>query len=206
MAVFFVKLKSGNKNVFVSVRKPAFELLYKELQTWTKTEIEARIIKNARDFFITHPTGDLARSFHAIVKRTTGGAASEVYSRLKYAGIQNLGGTINAKPGGALTIPLDAAKTAAGSTRQGAGSIRDQINSMVSSGKFESTFIKNSKRGNALIFGVPAGKPDEIVPLFLLVKQVKLRGTLYAEIALLDAPEFSDWVQPRLLDLLTRGN
>ena len=79
-----------------------------------------------------------------------------------YASIQEEGGTITPKRGNWLTIPLDAAKTAAGVTRKPARQWND-------------TFFRKSKAGNLILF---QKKPNEIVPLFLLLKKVVLKGNL----------------------------
>jgi hypothetical protein len=65
-----------------------------------------------------------------------------------------------------LTIPLPAAKTAAGAGR---GRARD----------FPDTFIIKSKRGNALIVRRAGGKG--IIPLFVLKKQVTIPARVHPE-------------------------
>lgn len=79
-----------------------------------------------------------------------------------YASIQEEGGEVTPKRGNWLTIPLDAAKTAAGVTRKPARQWND-------------TFFRMSKAGNLILF---QQKPNEIIPLFLLVRKVVLKGSL----------------------------
>lgn len=77
-----------------------------------------------------------------------------------------------------LTIPLDAAKTPAGVPR---GSARN--------GPWGATFFARSKRGNLILFGrrtVQKGKHagetrGDIVPLFLLVKQIRVKTRVHPE-------------------------
>ncbi len=61
-----------------------------------------------------------------------------------------------------LTIPLAAAKTGAGRSRGDARTV---------GARYESTFIRRSKRGNPIIYGK---RGDTIVPLFVLKKSVRI--------------------------------
>jgi hypothetical protein len=86
--------------------------------------------------------------------------------------------TIRPKKAKMLTIPLPAAQTKAGVTR---GSAR--------SGRWGETFIAKSKKGNLILFGkkvmqrgARAGQTaGNIVPLFLLKKQVKVKTRIHPE-------------------------
>jgi hypothetical protein len=86
--------------------------------------------------------------------------------------------TIRPMRGKWLTIPLDAAKTKAGVAR---GSAR--------SGMWGETFIAKSKQGNLILFGKKVAQKGKhageargnVVPLFLLVKQVKIRARVHPE-------------------------
>jgi hypothetical protein len=88
----------------------------------------------------------------------------------KYAGVhvgpRGQKTTIRPKRAQFLTIPLPAAKTAAGA---GSGRARD----------FPDTFIIKSKRGNTLIVRRAGGKG--IIPLFVLKKQVTIPARVHPE-------------------------
>jgi len=86
--------------------------------------------------------------------------------RMKYANIQERGGTVRPRLSQYLTIPLDAANTAAGVAR---GRARD----------FDDTFIARSKLGNLIIF---QKKGKGITPLFLLKKSVEIPASRYLSI------------------------
>ena len=79
-----------------------------------------------------------------------------------YASIQEEGGEIKPRRGNWLTIPLDAAKTAAGVTRKPARQWND-------------TWFWRLPSGALLLM---QDRGDDFVPLFLLVKKVVLKGTL----------------------------
>jgi len=87
--------------------------------------------------------------------------------RVRYATIQELGGTIRPRLKQFLTIPLDAAKTASGVAR---GKARD----------FDDTFIQKSTSGNLIIFQ-NKGR-NGIVPLFALKKSVDIPASKYLSI------------------------
>jgi hypothetical protein len=81
---------------------------------------------------------------------------------LAYARVHEHRGTTIIKPKRAkyLAIPLDDAKTARGVAR---GGPRD----------FADTFVKRSKAGNLVIY---QDRADQIVPLFVLVRSVRVKG------------------------------
>lgn len=120
-------------------------------------------------------TGALARSYGHRVERERSLVRLEVGTIspgadkkiLSYAAAQEFGATIRPKKGKYLTVPLAAAKTAAGVARGGA---RDYPN----------TFIAKS-----IIFQRQPG--GAILPLFKLVRQVKIKGTGIAGAAVLAA-------------------
>jgi hypothetical protein len=88
-----------------------------------------------------------------------------------------------------LTIPLPAATTKAGVLR---GSAR--------SGMWGETFFAKSKKGNLILFGkrvaqkgAHAGEArGNVVPLFLLVKQVKIKSRIHPE-------EIIVWEKPKMI-------
>lgn len=119
-------------------------------------------------------TGALARSYgHSVetksklVRLEVGtikpGADKKV---LAYAAAQEFGATIRPKRAMALTIPLDAAKTAAGVARGNARS-------------FPNTFV-----AKGIIFQRQAD--GSITPLFKLAKKVEIKGTGIASAAVID--------------------
>lgn len=79
-----------------------------------------------------------------------------------YARVQELGGVIRPRRKKWLTIPLDAAKTGSGVLRARAPF-------------WEDTFFRRSKKGNLILW---QKKGDEIIPLFVLKKQVRLKPKL----------------------------
>jgi hypothetical protein len=84
---------------------------------------------------------------------------------VKYARLQELGGTVNARQGGYLRIPLPPAKTGAGVDRY-SGPLRE-----IARGKF--TVIK-SRAGNLLLIDIETGEP-----WYLLRKSVTIRARPY---------------------------
>lgn len=109
--------------------------------------------------------------------------------------------TITPKRSKYLTIPLPAAMTKAGVVRGTARSF------MGKEGVFGKTFIAKSKAGNLIIFGqkrIEKGKRTgelrrEIVPLFVLKKQVKIKARVHPE-------ELIAWVKPKMIeDFVKKG-
>lgn len=96
------------------------------------------------------------------IRSSMGGRAQA--NPLVYAWMHHRGGTIRAKRGGYLTIPLEAARTKAGVSR---GRARD----------FPNTFVRRSRQGHLIIWQ-KQGK--QIVPLFVLKTYVRIprRSTL----------------------------
>jgi hypothetical protein len=87
-----------------------------------------------------------------------------------------------------LTIPLPAAMTKAGVVK---GPAR--------SAQWGDTFVRKSKAGNLIIFGkkrIMKGKKEgelrgEVIPLFLLVKNVKVKARVHPEDLIL-------WIEPKI--------
>lgn len=107
-------------------------------------------------------TGSLARWLRWRVITEGERVSLELAAEVPYARIQEFGGIINAKPGGWLTVPLPAALDARRVARRAR--------------TYPNTFIQRSRRGNLLIF---QRRGKEIVPLFVLRKQVRLPGIKY---------------------------
>jgi len=93
-------------------------------------------------------------------KRVSGGILFGAGYMRTHVGRRGKKVTIRPKTKQYLTIPLPAAKTAAGRLR---GSAR--------SGVFQDTFIAKSKKGNLIVFG-KFGKGGTVRPLFVLKKKV----------------------------------
>lgn len=108
-------------------------------------------------------TGNLMRSFRpSAVVNDAGKMQVGVFSDLVYARIQDEGGTINARPGGALTIPI--ADMPIGTTA------RD----------FADAFILRANGKAYLVRSIGKGKLEF---LYQLVRSVTLRGKGYLEAA-----------------------
>lgn len=97
--------------------------------------------------------------------------------------------TIRAKSGRFLTIPLKAAMTPSGVLR---GSARSDM--------WGETFFARSKKGGLILFGKKVAQKGaragqtrgDITPLFLLVKQVKIRARIHPE-------EILAWEKPKMI-------
>jgi len=95
-------------------------------------------------------------------KRVSGGILFGAGYMRTHVGRRGKKVTIRPKTKQYLTIPLPAAKTAAGRLR---GSAR--------SGVFQDTFIAKSKKGNLIVFGkFGKSKKAKLAPLFVLKKKV----------------------------------
>lgn len=104
-----------------------------------------------------------------------------------YMRIHEYGGTITAKGGGSLTIPLDAALTAKGVARFSA---RDVIGNPESFGYTGTFFAKG------IIFGkVGTGEGASIVPLFVLKQSVQIKPVGYMRAT---AADKQDWILSQL--------
>lgn len=104
-------------------------------------------------------TGHLHRSItYEGPKRRGRKIIGAVGTNIPYGPSHEFGATIRPKTAKFLTIPLPAAKTAAGAGR---GRARD----------FPNTFVRRSKAGNLILFQ-KIGK--RIIPLFVLKKMVKI--------------------------------
>jgi len=91
---------------------------------------------------------------------------------VRYARIQDQGGTIRARGGGKLRLPLPIAKTAAGVDKL-PGPLR-----LVAPGRFHA---RESKRGNLLLFDNATGAPH-----YLLVDSTTIKATRFLEDAARD--------------------
>ena len=118
-----------------------------------------------------------------------------VYGRV-HVGPSGQSTTIRPKKGKFLAIPLDAAKTSAGVPK---GSPR--------TGPWGETFFARSKEGRLILFGKSAyskgakmgSTHGQIVPLFLMVKQVKVKARIHLN-------EIVDYIAPKIIqDLTTKG-
>ena len=105
-------------------------------------------------------TGTMRRAFTSVAVGSTASSLRFITGTMKndvpYAAIHEHGGTIRPTKAKFLTIPLEAAKTAAGVARGGARF-------------FENTFFMRSKAGNLFLMQRDG---NEVRPLFLLKKEV----------------------------------
>ena len=124
-------------------------------------------------------TGHLRNSVHGSVSSTgdvlqirvaAGGRSGG--ADVRYARIQDQGGTVRARSGGKLRMPLPVAKTAAGVDRL-PGPLR-----LVAPGRFHA---RRSKRGNLLLFDNSTGAPH-----YLLLDSITIRPTRFLEDAAKD--------------------
>lgn len=89
---------------------------------------------------------------------------ARVGTNVHYAPPIEEGATIRPKRAKYLTIPLRAAKTAAGKARGSAREVGAQ---------YESTFVRKGKRrGSRILYGK---RGNQVTPLFVLVKRVKIK-------------------------------
>lgn len=134
--------------------------IYRTALTWGYADA----IPAVREVLEPHKrTGKLARGLRWEVSRFRKSVRMRLVGNVPYWRIQEVGGVINAKPGGWLTVPLPAALDARGVARRAR--------------TYPNTFIARSKVGNLLIFQKQGG--GQIVPLFVLRKSVKLPGLQY---------------------------
>lgn len=136
--------------------------------------VERRLRYNAGGSILRRRSGRLAASIGSRVTVSADGLMGVVGSgvrqgnRVRYAGIQETGGTVTPKNVQYLTIPLQAALTAAGVLRRGAREWPD-------------TFVKESKAGNKIIF---QKRNKTIVPLFVLKQRVNIPASRYMSVTL----------------------
>lgn len=143
-------------------------------------------------------TGALSRSIGSDVKVSGSGATLRVGSLrtsrgkpLPYAKIRDKGGTIKAREGGYLAIPIKSqlkehgnnVVTAAGIVGISARDIKDSPQQY----GFHSTFVVRGKRG-PVVMGNPMDQKDA-VPIFALRKSVTQRGYDYLTDAMKEAPD-----------------
>ena len=146
--------------------------LSKEAMELARTRVEAvvgryalaveREIQNNLSSLLKRRTGQLARDLRDFkVIPVKGGFAIEFSTDVPYAGIQEHGGTIKAKQGSYLTVPLPAAMSPSGVLKKRARF-------------WKNTFVRKSKAGNLIIF---QSRSKDIIPLFVLKKEVVIKAT-----------------------------
>jgi hypothetical protein len=181
--------------------KTAFKTVGKLLETYLKQE---KFTGGTTADRLATRSGLLKASVKAVVVSETpqgieGGVAfGTVYSR-PHIGPKGQVTTIKPKKGKYLTIPLDAAKTPAGVARGSA-----------MFGPWGDTFVAKTKSGNLIIFGRKKMYKDvkvggtrvkglsvmkmgrDVVPLFLLKKEVKIPARIHPE-------DIVGWIAPKLI-------
>lgn len=165
-----IRMLTGARQNFADMNaKTAFRVGTRAVRTIQREFRSAK--NNPTDTATARRTGTLVRSYDQLVEKLpTGSVQLDVglvrpgvdREVLEYARVHETEGstTIRAKKGGFLTIPLAAAKTAAGVAR---GTARD----------FDNTFFIRSKKGNLLLM---QRQGTESVPLFVLKKSVTVPG------------------------------
>lgn len=149
---------------------------------------QQRLVSNVSNKILKRRTGTLAKSIQWRVIKSNAGLAAFIGAnvlsgrRVPYANILETGGTIKARRSKYLTVPLPAALTKAGTTKQ--PEARD----------FKNTFVKKARSGKLIIFQ-KVGKRGKIVPLFVLLKSVKIRPFRYLSTTL-------DQVKPRIFQIM----
>lgn len=122
---------------------------------------------------LSNRTGALRRSLQT---RTTGKQLGDLTMRafsagVPYANLQEFGGTVTSnRPGGYLTIPLPALRTAAGVTRE--PSARDMIRRKGLGGQPGNLTFWRSKKGNLLLGEVQ--EDGSLEPLWVLKRKVRI--------------------------------
>lgn len=115
-------------------------------------------------------TGALRRSIRGDAVSRSHKVVAYVGASTPYARIHEEGGTIRPKAAQYLTIPTRHAMTPAGVIRGGARS-------------FPNTFVRKTRSGNPAIF---QRRGKQVVPLFWLVKSVKVKAKRYLRTGLED--------------------
>jgi hypothetical protein len=142
--------------------------------------VESALKGNVSGSLLNVRSGRMRSSIGSKVEADDNGLVGTVGSgvrsggRVKYANIQEEGGTITPRVKQFLTIPLDAAKTPSGVTRFTAQDVRKGRTN------YKGSFIRNS-----IIFGVlqrGSARRTSIVPLFVLKKSVTIRASKYLSI------------------------
>lgn len=137
-------------------------------------------------------SGDLRASIRARILASAEGVGVVVGSPLAYAQAQEEGGTIRARAGGRLAIPLPNARNPNGTTKtEYAAPLRS----------VPGLFLVKSKAGNLIL---ARRSPDgSLLPLFVLKSSVRLRARRFlrrgAEAAAALAPEAATAAVARLL-------
>lgn len=147
------------------VRK-VMALVAESMDRWVLKSLDPKVQFNLAGNKLKRRTGRLASGISYSTAVVRGDSVSlDMLSTEPYSRIQDVGGTIKAKPGSWLTVPLPAALTPVGVVRAPARS-------------WPNTFFKKTKSGNTVLFQKKGG--GAIVPLFVLKKEVKIRATNWA--------------------------
>lgn len=187
-----------------AAQRRAVPLLRKAMKRWLDM-IAGQASQNAVTMFSSHPSGQLAKSIIAALKRGDG-IAGEIYSKLIYAGIQEEGTDKPIKPvhGQWLTQPLPGARAgnkASGRIKMSARKFFEKYKNKPGT----SVFIGKSKKGNMLIFlSEYKGKGrSKLTPLFLLRKQTTIQGKYYIKKAIESSPGFDEYLGDDFIRALT---
>lgn len=150
------------------------KVLYEGLRD-SALHVESRLKENISGSILKVRSGRLRSSIASIVISEDKGLKAIIGSgvrqgnRLPYANIHETGGTITPRLARWLTIPLDAAKTAAGVQRFTAKDV------MAGATKYSGSFVRKG-----IIFGkLERGKSARIIPLFVLKQSVNIPPRYY---------------------------
>jgi len=188
-----VKVKS---DPFAKSQETVERTLYhleQAMYEWLETEYRSSVVLMVRSM-LNHPTGMLANSFLTEVRTTGKRVIGSIFSNSRYAGIQDIGGTIVKKGKGFMTIPTDYVKTAAGKTKQSARYYTDTIVLFGKDGKDMGT-------PGGVIGGIFQKQGNDLIPLFWLVKKVTLPAHHFMDAALNRIEPFSQYVLHRVSDI-----
>ncbi len=162
----FKRIQNRIRNLSMKRQAEVWETGFKNAAEKTKQQL----VSNVSGPILRRRTGKLAQSIQWRVQKTDVGLVAFVGAnvltgrRVPYADILETGGTITAKKGKFLAVPLRAALTGAGTTK--APSPRD----------FPNTFFRRTKQGRPIIF---QKNGNRIVPLFILFKRVNIKPYKY---------------------------
>lgn len=139
---------------------------------WAEQDLNKAVQRNLNGAVLKRRTGALARQTTTVVTQDATSITATVQSTSAHSTIHEFGGTIRARTGSYLTVPLPAAKDSRGVARP----IRS----------FSNTFFQRSRKGNLILFrnlgAVRTGAGIE--PLFVLKEQVKIPRRPWARPAL----------------------
>ena len=167
----FKKLEQLAPNQQSRLLKQTMRIIGLRVENRLKTNVSGPILRRRTGHFTNSMGSRVDSSMFNISVVVGSGVRSGRRKRQPQANILETGGTIKAKRGKYLAIPLPAALTKAGAPRKGKTSPRDWPN----------TFVNRSKKGNLIIFQKKGkrARDQRPTPLYVLKKQVKIPDFMY---------------------------